>query len=405
MAKISPFCAVRPTLDKVSLVTSRSYDEYSVAELASQLDFNPFSFLHILNPIYVNQHKVSLEKRFKLVAQKYKEFKADDIFLKEETPAFYLYEIQTKDRTFTGIVAGTSIEDYQTNIIKKHEDTIQYRVALFKDYLHETQFNTEPVLLTYPDDLALNNWINFKKQIAPIYTFSTKKREKHLVWKIDSNTDIEFIKQRFEEIGSLYIADGHHRTASAEMLYEQDKAGKNPNISYFMSFVIAESNLKIFEFNRVIRDLNNHSLPSLLLQLSDIFIVESKGHELWKPTQKFEFGMYVDSCFYALTLKDVHNLDSPLASLDAQILFEKVLKPILGIQDLRNDERIEYIPGNQSLFAIKELIDEGEFKIGFILYPTSISEVKLLADNNLIMPPKTTYIEPKCRSGLFVYEL
>jgi uncharacterized protein (DUF1015 family) len=180
MAKIIPFKAIRPTSDKVSLVTSRSYDEYSSAELASQLDFNPFSFLHILNPIYTNLQKVGLEKRFKLVAQKYKEFKNEDVFLKEDHPVFYLYEIQTKNQNFIGIIAGTSIADYQQNIIKKHEDTLQYRVEVFKDYLHQTGFNTEPVLITYPENLELNSWINTKKNEPRIYEFSTKKKEKHL---------------------------------------------------------------------------------------------------------------------------------------------------------------------------------------------------------------------------------
>ncbi len=405
MAKIIPFRAIRPTPDKVSLVTSRSYEEYSVAELASQLDFNPFSFLHILNPIYVNQQKVGLEKRFKLVAQKYKEFKNEEVFQQEELPSFYLYEIQTKNQSFTGIIAGTSVDDYQKNIIKKHEDTLQYRVELFKDYLHETQFNTEPVLVTYPDDSDLNNWINSKKGKEPIYTFSTKKKEKHIVWKIENTEDIDFLKLRFEQIGDLYIADGHHRTASAELLFEQDKSNKNPNINYFMSFLIPESNVKIFEFNRIIRDLNDNSVDGLIAKLENIFWIQNKEQELWKPTKKFEFGMYLNNCFYSLTLKDTFNFDSILASLDAQILYEKVLNPILGIQDLRNDERIEYIPGNQSVYAIKEIIDEGDFEIGFMLFPTSITEIKLLADNNLIMPPKSTYIEPKFRSGLFVYEL
>ena len=164
MAKIIPFKAVRPTRDKVSLVTSRSYDEYSPAELASQLDFNPFSFLHILNPAYVNQQKAGLEKRFKLVAQKYRDFKEENVFVKEEEPVFFLYEIETKNQTFTGIIAGTTLEDYRNNIIKKHEDTLQYRVELFKDYLHQTGFNTEPVLITYPENAELSEWILAKKQ-------------------------------------------------------------------------------------------------------------------------------------------------------------------------------------------------------------------------------------------------
>ncbi len=405
MAKIIPFKAVRPTSDKVSLVTSRSYDEYSAAELASQLDFNPFSFLHILNPIYVNQQKVGLEKRFKLVAQKYHDFKNEAVFLKEEKPVFYLYEIQAKNQNFIGIIAGTSIADYQNNVIKRHEDTLQYRVELFKDYLHETGFNTEPVLITYPDDLELEKWISTKKTAPRIYEFSTKKREKHLLWKIDDQQEIDFLVQKFEAIPSLYIADGHHRSASAEMLYEQDKKSGNENLNYFMSFLIAESNVKIYEYNRIIRDLNSNSKEAFINKLSEHFIIKIKHQELWKPTEKYEFGMYLDGDFYALFYKFENKQQSILETLDAQILFDKVLQPILGINDLRNDERIDYIPGNQSIMTIKELVDEGEFEVGFMLFPTEISEIKTLADNNLIMPPKSTYIEPKFRSGLVVYEL
>ncbi|RZK11544.1 MAG: DUF1015 domain-containing protein [Flavobacterium sp.] len=405
MSKIIPFKAVRPTRDKVSLVTSRSYDEYSPAELASQLDFNPFSFLHVLNPAYVNQQKIGLEKRFKLVAQKYNDFKEEIVLIKEENPVFFIYEIQTKIQTFTGIIAGTSIEDYQNNIIKRHEDTLQYRVELFKDYLHRTGFNTEPVLITYPDNQELTDWISNKKQTDPLYEFSTTKREKHILWKIEDEKEITWLQEKFVEIGDLYIADGHHRSASAELLYEEDKASGNENLNYFMSFLIAESNVKIYEYNRIIRDLNGHSKEVFLNKLSENFWLKNKEQELWKPTKKFEFGMYLDGEFYSLTLKDEHSFTSVLERLDAQILYEKVLQPILGIEDLRNDERIDYIPGKQSIVTIKEVVDEGEFEIGFMLFPTDIAEIKELADNNLIMPPKSTYIDPKFRSGLVVYEI
>lgn len=405
MAKIIPFKAVRPTRDKVSLVTSRSYDEYSPAELASQLDFNPFSFLHVLNPAYVNQQKIGLEKRFKLVAQKYNDFKEEVVLIKEEQPVFFIYEIQTKNQTFTGIIAGTSIEDYQNNVIKRHEDTLQYRVELFKDYLHRTGFNTEPVLITYPDNENLTAWISNKKQTDSLYEFSTTKREKHILWKIEDEKEIAWLQEKFVEIGDLYIADGHHRSASAELLYEEDKASGNENLNYFMSFLIAESNVKIYEYNRIIRDLNGHSKEEFLTKLSESFWLKNKEQELWKPTKKFEFGMYLDGEFYSLTLKDEHSFTSVLERLDAQILYEKVLNPILGIEDLRNDERIDYIPGKQSIITIKEVVDEGEFEVGFMLFPTDIAEIKELADNNLIMPPKSTYIDPKFRSGLVVYEI
>jgi uncharacterized protein (DUF1015 family) len=405
MAKIIPFKAVRPTRDKVSLVTSRSYDEYSPAELASQLDFNPFSFLHVLNPAYVNQQKAGLEKRFKLVAKKYKDFIEENILVKEEQPVFFLYEIETKQQTFVGIIAGTTLEDYRNNIIKKHEDTLQYRVELFKDYLHQTGFNTEPVLITYPENAALSEWIIEKKKLDSLYEFSTTRQEKHQLWKIEDPAEINWLQEKFESIGDLYIADGHHRSASAELLYQEDKNSGNKNLNYFMSFLIAESNVKIYEYNRIIRDLNGHSKEEFLHLLTTSFWLKNKEQELWKPTKKFEFGMYLDGEFYCLTLKNPHDFTSVFEQLDAQILYAQILQPILGIEDLRTDERIDYIPGKQSIITIKEVVDEGEFEVGFMLFPTAISEIKELADNNLIMPPKSTYIDPKFRSGLVVYEL
>ena len=406
MAKIKPFKAVRPAADKVALVTCRTYDDYSSAELAAWLDFNPYSFLHVIHPAYANAQKVSLEKRFKAVANKYQDFKHDQILIEEEHPVFYLYEIQSKGQTFTGIIAGTSVKDYQDNVIKKHEDTLQYRVELFKDYLHQTNFNTEPVLITYPDSLEINTFIALRKKSEPVYEYSTPNKEKHTLWKIDTQSEIDWLQEHFEGIPNLYIADGHHRSASAELLYEQDKHLGNENLNYFMSFLIAESNVKIYEFNRLIRDLNGLCKDDFIKKLSENFIIKAKDQEIWKPQNKFEFGMYLDGSFYALFYKhENHNESSILDSLDAQILYDKVLLPLLGIEDLRNDERIDYIPGKQSISVIKDLIDEGKFEVGFMLYPSDINEIKALADNNLIMPPKSTYIEPKFRSGLVVYEL
>ena len=406
MAKIIPFKAVRPVADKVALVTCRTYDDYTSAELASWLDYNPYSFLHVIHPAYANAQKITLDKRFKGVAHKYQDFKQEKILFSEEDPVFYLYEIQSKGQNFTGIIAGTSVEDYQNNVIKKHEDTLQYRVELFKDYLHQTHFNTEPVLITYPDSVEINTFISLRKNSEAIYEFSTTTKEKHTLWKIDTQSEIDFLQEHFEKIPNLYIADGHHRSASAELLYKQDKHLGNKNLNYFMSFLIAESNVKIYEFNRLVRDLNGLTKDEFLKKLSEHFKIEDKDQELWKPQNKYEFGMYLDGSFYALFYKqESHNQISILDSLDAQILYDKVLHPLLGIEDLRNDERIDYIPGKQSIAVIKELIDEGEFEVGFMLYPSDIKEIKALADNNLIMPPKSTYIEPKFRSGLVVYEL
>lgn len=413
MSKIIPFKAVRPTPDKIGLVTCRNYDDYSSAELAAWLSFNPYSFLHVIHPAYMHSQKITLDKRFKGVAHKYQDFKEDGVFMEEEKPVFFLYEIKTKTQSFTGIVAGTSIEDYKNNIIKKHEDTLQYRVEYFKDYLHQTGFNTEPVLITYPDSDVLNNWIFEKKKSVPIYNYSTTNKEKHQLWKIETDKEISWLTKQFANIPELYIADGHHRSASAEMLYDEDKHLGNENLNYFMSFLIAESQVKIYEFNRIIRDLNGYSKDDFLEKLSEHFIIKDKEQELWKPQSKFEFGMYIDGHFYALFYKQestalssrAQSRENILENLDAQILYDKVLQPLLGIEDLRNDERIEYLPGKQSIATIKELVDEGEFEVGFMLYPSDISEIKALADNGLIMPPKSTYIEPKFRSGLIVYEL
>ena len=418
MSKIIPFKAVRPTPDKVALVTCRNYDDYSPAELASWLNFNPYSFLHVIHPAYVYSQKITLDKRFKGVIHKYQDFKNEGIFIEEDKPVLFLYEIQTKSQTFIGFVVGTSIEDYKNNVIKKHEDTLQYRVEYFKDYLHQTGFNTEPVLITYPDNETLNKWIAEKKKSKPIYNYSTTNKENHQLWKIETDAEISWIQNQFEQIPELYIADGHHRSASAELLYDEDKHLGNKNLNYFMSFLIAESNVKIYEYNRIIRDLNGFTKEDFLEKLTESFIIKDKEQELWKPQSKFEFGMYLDGHFYALFYKqdnsfninsnvndNVNVENSILSNLDAQILYDKVLQPLLGIEDLRNDERIEYIPGKQSISTIKELVDEGEFEVGFMLFPSDISEIKALADNNLIMPPKSTYIEPKFRSGLMVYEL
>ena len=414
MSKIIPFKAVRPATDKVALVTCRNYDDYSSAELAAWLSFNPYSFLHVIHPAYMFSQKITLDKRFKGVAHKYQYFKEDGILTEDEQPVFFLYEIQSKLDCFTGIVAATSVQDYKDNVIKKHEDTLAYRVEYFKDYLHQTGFNTEPVLITYPDNKEIDSWISEKKKSSPLYNYSTTNKEKHQLWKIENKEEISWLQKQFELIPELYIADGHHRSASAELLFDKDRNLGNPNIDYFMSFLIAESNVKIYEYNRIIRDLNGFTKEDFLEKLAENFIIKDKEQELWKPQSKFEFGMYLDGHFYALFYKLESTSSSTtsnsskeqiLKNLDAQILYDIVLKPLLGIEDLRNDERIAYIPGKQSILTIKELVDEGEFEVGFMLYPSDFTEIKNLADNQLIMPPKSTYIEPKFRSGLLIYEL
>ena len=406
MAKIVPFKAVRPTRDKVCLVTCRSYEEYVNAELAAQLDFNPLSFLHILKPAYTNQESVSFEKRYRQVHQKYEDFKNEVILVKDKKPALYIHKIVTKTQSFTGIIAGTSVADYQNDIIKKHEDIIAFRVRLLKEYMKYSRFNTEPVLMTYPDNKTIEEWIFNCTQKLADFEFSTTKKEIHYLWKIEDVLEINWLQNIFEKTESLYIADGHHRTEALKLLSEENQDPKNQATNHILSYLIAENNVKIYEFNRLIKDLNGLSKEDFLVALSEKFTVENKLQQPFQPTEKHQFGMYLDSEFYRLDLKlNNANFETALDSLDTQILYKKVLLPILAIEDLRNDERIEYLSGKQSVLEVKNKIDQGEFEIGFILFPSNISEIKALADANLIMPPKSTYIEPKFRSGLVVYEL
>ena len=405
MAKIFPFKAVRPTRDKVSLVTSRSYEEYSAAELASQLDFNPLSFLHILNPAYVHQQTVTFQKRFKLMHQKYQEFKNDHILAADKKPSVYIHKITTSKQTFTGIILAASIEDYKTDVIKRHEDTLEYRVALFKDYIKIAGFNTEPVLLTYPDNDQLEKWILVQSEHEPDFEFSTTAQDTHYLWKIDDENAIANLQQLFADIGNLYIADGHHRSKSAEMLFDENDPLIGDSKNHFMSFAIADSNVRIYEYNRLIKDLNGLEKSVLLEKLETHFDIELKIGN-FQPLEKHIFGMYIDNAFYSLALKEHQfDIDSALGRLDAQILYEKVLLPILGIEDLRSDERIEYISGKQSIAEVKSKVDSGEFELAFLLFPATIAEIKAIADAHQMMPPKSTYIEPKFRSGLVVYEL
>lgn len=403
MADIIPFKAVRPSTDKVALVTTRPYDEYSAAELASWLDFNPFSFLHIVNLAYINQEKIDPIRRYKMVATKYSDFKRDGILIRDKEPAMYLHQIKSKKNNFIGILAGTSLDDYQNDVIKKHENTLQYRVENLKDYFSETRFNTEPVLMMYPNCDILQNWIRKKMNDTPLYDFSTTNRERHTVWKIDDAEELNFLMQTFRNIPNLYIADGHHRSATSALLLKENGKDAGEYMKYFLSYLICENTIQINEYNRLIHDLNGMETEEFLSILQQEFIVE-KVHEYWKPTKKYTFGMYIDGLFYSLTLKNLPQNEDIMEHLDAQILYDRILQPLLNITDLRTDSRISYIPGNKNIMELVNKVDNGEFKVGFVLYPSSIEEIKTLADNNLTMPPKSTYIEPKFRSGLIIYE-
>lgn len=410
MAIVKPFKAIRPTRDKAAFVASRSYEEYSKNELKSVLKYNPFSFLHIINPGFKFDKTISGKERFKLVRNRYLEFLEDDIFEKDSEPSFYLYQISKGDFSTLGFFCACSVIDYQNDVIKKHEDTIQRREILFADYLNTVGFNAEPVLMTYSDDSSVGTLLKNETVEVPLYNFTTTDKINHKLWKISNSKVITQLQGCFGKIDSLYIADGHHRSASSFLLAEKMRAigGKTNSdeaYNYFMAYLIPESDIKIYEFNRMVRDLNGYSKEEFLIQLDTYFRIEKKDDGLYKPIQKHHFSMYLDGEFYSLYLrKTVYKFTDALSELDTQILYKTILEPILGITDLRNDKRISYGYGKYNLIRMKDSIDEGEFAVGFSLVPITIDEIKAIADAGLVMPPKSTYIEPKLRSGLTIYE-
>ncbi len=411
MAKLIPFKAVRPTRDKVSLVASRSYQTYTKAEREARLDYNPFSFLHIVNPGYKFSKNIRGAERYGLVRNRYLEFKEEDVFVQDTKPCYYVYKIVDRDKqVFNGMVAAASAEDYEANVIRKHEDTLEYREHIFKDYLKTVGFNAEPVLLTYPDNALISNIIKGIQNERAEFEFTTTFRDTHYLWLIENDEIIDNITKAFEAIPILYIADGHHRSASSYLMYKELKA-QNPNhtgeesYNFFMSFLIPESELHIYEFDRLIKDLNGLTKEEFLIRLDTFYRIENRGKILYKPIKKHHFGMYLDGEFYSLYLrKSAYQFKTSLDALDSQILYKTILQPILGIEDLRNDNRILYSNGKKEVVFVKSNIDSGEFAVGFGMVPISIEELKHIADDGLKMPPKSTFIEPKLRSGVTIYE-
>jgi uncharacterized protein (DUF1015 family) len=411
MPNVKAFRATRPTRDMVSLISSRPYESYSKEERDSRLEYNPFSFLQIVNPGYKYHREVSGEQRFRLVRNRFLEFKEDGIFVKDDQPMFYIHKIVVRNkRSFTGIVAKSSCQDYLNGKIKKHEDTISEKENLFSEYLKTVNFNADPVLLTYPEDDVVNEIIEKHSKGRAEFEFTTTSRETHYLWLLEDENDIQTIENTFAGMQSIYIADGHHRCASSALLSEKMKAD-NPehtgqeDYNFFMSFLISEQQLEIHEFNRLIKDLNGLDKDEFLIRLDEFFKIENRGDTYYKPNKKHHFSMYLDGEFYSLYLRKInYHFENALEELDAQILYKTILKPILNIHDLKNDSRIDYVKGQKDMAYVKSAIDRGEYKVGFGMLPPVIEDIKRIADEGLVMPPKTTYIEPKLRSGVTIYE-
>lgn len=408
MAKILPFKAIRPTRDKVSLVASRSYQTYTLAEREARMNYNPFTFLHIINPGYKYAREIHGTERYTLVRNRYQEFKEDGVFVQDVKPSYYIYKIVNREGfTFNGIIAATSTNDYKNDVVKKHEDTIEYKEYIFKEYLKTVGFNAEPVLLTYPDNDQLTDIIMETQKQRAEFEFTTTYRDTHYLWMVNDESSVTTILNAFNQMNNVYIADGHHRSASSALLSEEMKNDKSDrdNYHYFMSYLIPESELKIMEFNRLIKDLNGLTKNSFLIKLDQHYRIENRGSELYQPSKKHHFSMYLDGEFYSLYLrKRRYQFKNALDALDTHILHETILKPILGIGDVRNDKRIDYVQGKNGMVSVKTMVDNMQFQVGFGMVPITIDEMKSIADEGLTMPPKSTFILPKLRSGVTIYE-
>jgi uncharacterized protein (DUF1015 family) len=407
MAIVKPFKAILPSKDKVHLVASRSLDNYNKKQLFDKLQSNPFTFLHIIKPDYNPLEKIiqTDKKLLSKIKLKFYEFIEKSILIKEEKKAYYLYRQSTEIGSFTGIIALAHADDYFENIIKKHEDTLAKKEVTLKNYLEVCDFNAEPICMTYPKNEDLENIFHHVIfNDTPYFDFTTTDKIRHTVWQISDDERVKNIENLFAKEKSIYIADGHHRTASSALLAKEKKA-KDKNYhpdkayNYFLSFYLSDEQIKIFEFNRIIKDLENFNPEIFINQLKENFNIEYEGKNMVRPSMKGEFSMYMNEKWYLMNLKSSSEM------IDAAILSKYVLDPILNITDLRNDKRIAFVSGKKGTQYLQEQVDSKKANLSFGLFPVEIADVFKMADKGENMPPKTTWIEPKMRSGLVIYSL
>lgn len=405
MAKIIPFKAVRPVRDKAHLISSRPYYTYKKSSLKAKLESNPFSFLHVINPEFKKGDKTkpnSIE-RFNAVSKEYENFKENNFLIQDNSPCLYIYRQKSLNGVYTGIIAGAAVGDYEDNKIKKHENTIISRENLFKKYLDICNFHAEPVLLTYSISKRIRELINQVLCERPEYEFTTTDQKTHELWVIKDKAIVNEFCEEFKGINDVYIADGHHRAASS-LLYNNDNQNNHLS-SYFLSLFIDKKDLKIFEFNRFINDISPLNSTYFLKKLEDCFNIKKVGNKYRNPENKKEFSLYIAKTWYLLEIKEniLKNLNYK-EQLNSQIVSDIILKPILKIKDLRKDKRVEFISGELPIKNITDKVDKTLNSIAICLYPHDVEEIIKIADQSETMPPKSTWIEPKLRSAITIYE-
>ena len=410
MVKIKAFAGVRPPQELANEVASRPYDVLNSVE--AKAEAGEKSLLHIIKPEIdfdpiIDEHD---EAVYEKAVSNYKAWKEKGWLLKEEKECYYIYAQTMNGKRQYGLVACCHFEDYLEGRIKKHELTRADKEEDRMKHVRAQSANLEPVFFAYPEREDMNAIVNRIIAEAPKYDFVSEDGVGHTLWLIDGDEDIANITAIFEQIPALYVADGHHRTAAAAGV-GKERMQANPNHTgeeeycYFLAVIFPDAQLNIIDYNRVVKDLNGLSNEEFLAAVEKDFVVEKMGKEIYKPNALHNFGLYLDGELYSMTAKEgTYDDNDPIGVLDVTVLSNLVLDKVLGIKDLRRDKRIDFVGGIRGLGELQKRVDSGEMKVAFALYPVSMQQLIDIADSGNIMPPKTTWFEPKLRSGVVIHE-
>lgn len=414
MAVIKPFRGIRPPKKFVEQVASRPYDVLNSEEARTEAEGNEKSLYHIIRPeidfpVGTDEHD---ERVYKKAAENFQMFQDKGWLVQDEKPCYYVYAQTMNGKTQYGLVVGAYVPDYMNGVIKKHELTRRDKEEDRMKHVRVNNANIEPVFFAYPDDKELDMLVAKYTSRQPEYDFiAPGDGFGHTFWVIDEEKDIEAITERFKAMPALYIADGHHRSAAAALV-GAEKAQQNPDhkgdeeYNYFMAVCFPASQLTIIDYNRVVKDLNGLTVEAFIDKLKENFEVVNKGTAIYKPEALHNFGLYVGGNWYSLTAKPgTYDDQDPIGVLDVTISSNLILDQILGIKDLRSDKRIDFVGGIRGLGELQKRVDSGEMKMALALYPVSMKQLMDIADTGNIMPPKTTWFEPKLRSGLIIHKL
>lgn len=412
--KIKPFKGIRPPKEIVEQVQSRPYDVLNSEEARAEAEGNEKSLYRIIKPeidfsVGTDEH---LPEVYEKAVENFKQFQANGWLVPDDKEQYYVYAQTMSGKTQYGLVVCANVEDYMTGKIKKHELTRRDKEEDRMKHVRINNANIEPVFFAYPDNAAIDAIVAKYTSATPIYDFTAQLDGfRHQFWMIENDADIKRITELFADIPALYIADGHHRSAAAALV-GNEKAKQNPHhrgdeeYNFFMAVCFPESQLTIIDYNRVVKDLNGLTDEEFLQQLTNDFEVAKKGTEIYKPSCLHEFSVYLSGNWYALTAKPGRYDDNdPIGVLDVTISSHLILDKILGIKDLRSDKRIDFVGGIRGLGELEKRVDSGEMKVALALYPVSMKQLIDIADSGNIMPPKTTWFEPKLRSGLVIHSL